>query len=75
MTSRTDKMSAGITRAAYVREYRKIKLLEEDNCNNIPKRNDSVNIEKHINTYLLICNTLKITVTIAHKIKSSVSAC
>jgi hypothetical protein len=37
--------------------------------------NDSVNIEKHIKTCLLICNTLKITVTIAHEIKSSVSAC
>jgi hypothetical protein len=36
---------------------------------------DSLNIQKHINTYLLICNTLKITVTIAHKIKCSVSAC
>jgi hypothetical protein len=26
------------SRAAYVREYRKRKRLEEDNCNNVPKR-------------------------------------
>jgi hypothetical protein len=37
--------------------------------------NDSVNIEKHIETYLLNCNTLYTTVTVAHKIKSSMSAC
>jgi hypothetical protein len=33
--------------------------------------NDSVNIEKHIKTYLLICNTMKISVTIAHKMNRS----
>jgi GH35 family endo-1,4-beta-xylanase len=38
MTSRTDKLSAGNSRAAYMREYRKRKPLEEDNCNNVPKR-------------------------------------
>jgi hypothetical protein len=37
--------------------------------------NDSVNIEKHTKTYLLNCNTLEITVTVAHKMKSSMSAC
>jgi hypothetical protein len=37
--------------------------------------NDSVNIEKHIKTYLLYCNTLEIIVTITHKIKYSMSAC
>jgi hypothetical protein len=31
-------MSAGNNRAAYMREYRKRKRLEEDNCNNVPKR-------------------------------------
>jgi hypothetical protein len=30
-------MSAGKSRAAYMREYRKKKRLEEDNCNNVPK--------------------------------------
>jgi actin-related protein len=35
MTSRTDKLSAG---NACVREYRKRKRLEEENCNNVPKR-------------------------------------
>jgi hypothetical protein len=34
-------MSAGITRAAYMREYRKTKRLEEGNCNNVPKRTKS----------------------------------
>jgi hypothetical protein len=34
-----------------------------------------VNIEKLIKTYLLNCNTLHITVTIAHKLNSSMSAC
>jgi hypothetical protein len=38
MTSRTDKKSAGNSRAAYMREYRKRKRLEKDNCNNVPKR-------------------------------------
>jgi hypothetical protein len=38
MTSRADKMSAGHSRAAYMREYRKRKRLEEDNCNNVPER-------------------------------------
>jgi hypothetical protein len=51
-------MSAGDSRAAYMREYRKRKRLEEDNDNNVPKRanlhaNDNVNIEKHTKTYLL----------------------
>jgi hypothetical protein len=31
-------MSAGNSRAAYMREYRKRKGLEEDNCNIVPKR-------------------------------------
>jgi hypothetical protein len=38
MTSRTKKISVGNSRAAYMREYRKRKRLEEDNCNNVPKR-------------------------------------
>jgi hypothetical protein len=55
MKSRTDEMPAGNSRAAYMREYRKSKRLEEDNR---PKRTSympkgSVNIEKHIKTYLL----------------------
>jgi hypothetical protein len=37
MTARTNKMSAGNSRAACMREYRKWKRLEEDNCNNVPK--------------------------------------
>jgi hypothetical protein len=37
MTSRTDKMFADNSRAAYMREYRERKRLE-DNCNNVPKR-------------------------------------
>jgi hypothetical protein len=36
MTSRTDKMCAGNSRGAYMREYRKRQRLEEDNCNNVP---------------------------------------
>jgi hypothetical protein len=36
MTSRTDKVSAGNTRAAYMREWRKRKRSEDD-CNNVPK--------------------------------------
>jgi hypothetical protein len=31
-------MSAGMSRAVYMREYRKSKRLQEDNCNNVPKR-------------------------------------
>jgi hypothetical protein len=38
MRSRSDKMSAGNSRAAYMREYRKRKRLEEDTCNNVTKR-------------------------------------
>jgi hypothetical protein len=38
MKSRTDKVSHGNSRAAYMREYKKKKQLEEDNCNNVPKR-------------------------------------
>jgi hypothetical protein len=38
MKSRIDKMSAGITRAVYMKEYRKRKRLEEDTCNNASKR-------------------------------------
>jgi hypothetical protein len=34
----TDNMSTGNSYAAYMREYRKRKQLEEDNCNNVPKR-------------------------------------
>jgi hypothetical protein len=30
-------MSAGNSRAAYMREYRKRTRLEQDNCNNVPK--------------------------------------
>jgi hypothetical protein len=37
MTSRTDKMSADSIRAAYMRVQVR-KQLEEDNCNNVPKR-------------------------------------
>jgi hypothetical protein len=40
MTSRTDMMSAGNSRAAYMREYRRRRRLEEDNCNNVPKRTE-----------------------------------
>jgi hypothetical protein len=72
-------MFVGFTRAAYMREYRKRKWLEEDNCNNIPKRTE-LNSERqreyretHKN-FLLICNAVIITVTIAHKIESSMSA-
>jgi hypothetical protein len=46
MAPHTDKMSAGITRAAYMRDYRKMKRLEEDNCNNVPKRT-MLNAERH----------------------------
>jgi hypothetical protein len=38
MTSHTDKMSAGNSGAAYMRQYSKRKQLEENNCNNVPKR-------------------------------------
>jgi hypothetical protein len=38
MTSRTDDISASNNRASYMREYRKGKRLEGDNCNNVPKR-------------------------------------
>jgi hypothetical protein len=38
MTSRTDQMSASISRAAYISEYRKRKRLGGDNGNNVPKR-------------------------------------
>jgi hypothetical protein len=38
VTSRTNKMFTGNIRTAYMREYRKRKRLEEDNCNNVPKR-------------------------------------
>jgi hypothetical protein len=31
-------MSTGNSRAAYMREHRKMKRLEEDNCNNVPKQ-------------------------------------
>jgi hypothetical protein len=31
-------MSAGNSRAAYMRVYKKMKRLEEDNCNNVSKR-------------------------------------
>jgi hypothetical protein len=37
MSSRTDKMSAGNTRGAYMREYRERKWLEDDSCNNVPE--------------------------------------
>jgi hypothetical protein len=46
MTSRTDNISACSSRAAYMREYRKRKRLEEDNCNNVPKRT-KLNPERH----------------------------
>jgi hypothetical protein len=51
MASRTDKMSAGNSRAAYMREYRKGGRLEEDNCNNVPKRS-KLHAERHTKTYL-----------------------
>jgi hypothetical protein len=38
MTSHIHKISNGNSRAAYTREYRKRKRVEEDNCNNVPKR-------------------------------------
>jgi hypothetical protein len=38
MMSCTDKISAGNSHVAYMREYRKRKWLEEGNCNNVPKR-------------------------------------
>jgi hypothetical protein len=64
-------MPAGNYRAAYVREYKKRKLLEEGNCNNVPKQsympNDSVNIEKHIKLYLL--NTCIIIENAKHRRK------
>jgi hypothetical protein len=80
MGSRTNKTSVGNSHATYMREYRKRKRLEEDNCNDVPKRT-KLNAERQCEytethkMYLLICNTLKITVTVAHKIKSSMSAC
>jgi hypothetical protein len=79
MTSRTDKMSASNSCAAYMKEYRKRKRLEEDSRTNVPKRT-KFNFERQREyrethkTYLLNCNTLKIAVIIAHKIKSSMSA-
>jgi hypothetical protein len=63
MTSRTDKKSAGNSCAAYVKEYRERKWLEEDNCNNVPKwtklnaKRQHEYRETH-KTYLLNCNTL-----------------
>jgi hypothetical protein len=38
MTSRTDRMSASNSHVAYMREYRKRKRLEGDNCNYVPKQ-------------------------------------
>jgi hypothetical protein len=38
MTTRTDKISAGNSCAAYMREYNKRKQLEEYYFNNIPQR-------------------------------------
>jgi hypothetical protein len=38
MTSRTNKLSTGNSHAAYMRGHRKRRRLEEDNCNNVPKR-------------------------------------
>jgi hypothetical protein len=46
MTSRTAKMSAGNSCAAYMREYRKRRRLEEDNCNIVPKRT-KLHAEQH----------------------------
>jgi hypothetical protein len=46
MTARTDKMSAGNSRAAYRRKYRKRKRLEEDNYNNVLKW-INLNAERH----------------------------
>jgi hypothetical protein len=37
MTSHTDKVSAGNSRAGYMKEYRKRKRIE-NNCHNVPKR-------------------------------------
>jgi hypothetical protein len=62
MTSRTHKISAGNSRAAYMREYKKRKRLEEDNCSNVPKRT-KLNSErqreyKEIQKYKSQCNTV-----------------
>jgi hypothetical protein len=38
MKSRTEKISAGNSRAAYMREYKKRKQLVGDYSNNVPKR-------------------------------------
>jgi hypothetical protein len=46
MTSRTDKMSAGKSRVAYMWEYRKGKQLE-DNCNNVAKRTKLNAVRQH----------------------------
>jgi hypothetical protein len=51
-------MSAGNSHGAYMREHRKRKPLEEDNCNNVPKGTKlraerQLNIEKYIKK--LIC--------------------
>jgi hypothetical protein len=58
MTSLTDKMSAGNSRAAYMREYKKasgqkkiIVVMYPNEHSYMPQ--DSVNIEKHTTTYLL----------------------
>jgi hypothetical protein len=62
MPSSTDMMSSGITRAAYMREYRK-RMRLEDNCNNVPKRT-KLHAERQrdyretYKTYLLNCNII-----------------
>jgi hypothetical protein len=45
MTSCTDNIADGNSRAAYMREYKKRKRLE-DNCNNVPKRT-KLHAERH----------------------------
>jgi hypothetical protein len=38
MTPRTDKISGGNSRAAYMKEQKNRKRLEDDNCDNVSKR-------------------------------------
>jgi hypothetical protein len=47
MTSHTEEMSAGNSRAIYMREYSRRKRLEEDICNNVAKRT-KLNAERQL---------------------------
>jgi hypothetical protein len=51
MTSRTNKKSAGNIRAAYMRQYKKIKRLHEDNSNNVPERSYLPRQREYIETH------------------------